>query len=156
MWSGPYCDGVGTLGRAARPSDINSWLELVIEVEGLFGPAPTFEDLLRRAIGRGTAIVVDDHGLVAGGALLSADGQPHRIHWLAVRQSRRGRGVGSALVSSALERWRAGDVDVVTFTSDVPAGAPARRLYERFGFVCRGRAGAAPDGAPRDLFVLTR
>ncbi len=147
---------MGTETRAAILSDVNSWLDLVTEVEGLFGPMPTFEDHLCRAIGRGTAIVVVDHDLVAGGALLSAEGRSHRIQWLAVRQSRRERGVGAALVASALRRWPDGDVDVVTFTADVAAGAAARRLYERFGFVCRGRAEPAPNGEPRDLFVLCR
>jgi len=142
--------------RAANFDDVSSWLELVSEVEGLFGPMPSFEAQLRRAIVRGTAIVVGVHDAVAGGALLSSDDRPHRILWLAVRQSQRRRGVGAALVTAALERWPVGDVAVVTFPAEVSAGEPARRLYERFGFVCFGMAEAAPNGEPRDLFVLTR
>ena len=122
--------------RTANLDDVRSWLELVSEVEELFGPMPSFETHLRRAIARGTAIVVPVHDAVAGGALLSSDDRTRRILWLAVRRSQRGRGVGAALVTAALERWPADEIEVVTFPAEVSAGAPARRLYERFGFVC--------------------
>jgi len=55
-----------------------------------------------------------------------------------------------------LDRWRAEDIKVVTFTADTVNGRPARSLYERFGFVCQGTAEPAPDGGARDLFVLSR
>lgn len=64
--------------------------------------------------------------------------------------------MGAALVAAILERWPAGDVEVVTFTADAPDGEAARKLYERFGFVCWGRTDLAPDGGSRDLFVLHR
>ena len=147
---------MGIATRAAGLGNVAAWLEIVAEVEALFGPMPTFEDSLRRAIDRRTATVAIDQGEVAGGVLLSAEGRPHRIQWLAVRQSRRGHGVGAALVASALERWPAGDVEVVTFPAEMAAGRAARKLYEKFGFVCCGRAQKAPNGDPRDLFVLSR
>jgi GNAT superfamily N-acetyltransferase len=101
--------------RTARSHDVSSWLELVSEVEELFGPMLAFEAHLRTAIARGTAIVVAAQHAVAGGALLSSDDRTHRILWLAVRRSQRGRGVGAALVTAALERWPVGDIEVVTF-----------------------------------------
>jgi GNAT superfamily N-acetyltransferase len=128
----------------------------VREVEVLFGPMPDFELHIRRGIERGTALVVTESDQVLGGVLVSRDGQPQRIQWLAVRPVRRRQGVGAALVGTVLDRWPAGDVEVVTFTVDTPEGGPARRLYERFGFECRGRTEAAPDGSARDLFVLSR
>lgn len=117
---------------------------------------PSFETHLRRAIDRGTALVSADRTGVAGGALLSRDGQPHQIHWLAVRQSQRRKGIGAVLVAAILGRWPTGDVEVVTFTAGTPGGEPQRRLYERFGFVCSGRTDPAPDSGDRDLYVLHR
>lgn len=59
-------------------------------------------------------------------------------------------------MTAILDRWATGDVDVVTFTTQTPDGAPARRLYERFGFIFAAPAEPAPDGGPRDLFLLQR
>ncbi len=141
--------------RLASSRDVPSWLELVAEVEGLFGPMPGFEDHIRRGLQRGTAlVVVDDGDRVLGAALVSADDRPHHIHWLAVRESVRREGVGATLVTAILERWPTGAVGVVTFSSEMAGGEAARGLYERFGFECQGRAELAPNGGRRDLFVL--
>lgn len=142
--------------RLASLDDVSPWLEFVPEAEPLFGPMPTLETHLRRGIARGTAIVVADQGEVMGGALLSRDGQPHQIHWLYVRESRRREGAGTALLEPILKRWPAGDVEVVTFTADTPGSQPARTLFERFGFVCCGMTAPAPDGGARDKFRLHR
>lgn len=144
------------LTRPAALEDLRSWLELAPEVESLFGPMPDLETHIRRGVARGTALVVSSADQVAGAALLSRVDGPHHIRWLAVRRSQRRQGVGAAIVSAILDRWPTGDVNVVTFTAQSPAGAPARRLYERFGFVCTGPSEPAPDGGPRDLFVLHR
>jgi hypothetical protein len=48
---------VNALGEGTR-DDVASWLEIVREVEPLFGPMPDFESTLRRNIGRGTALCV--------------------------------------------------------------------------------------------------
>jgi GNAT superfamily N-acetyltransferase len=86
--------------------------------------------------------------------LLSRDDEPHRIHWLAVAEVARGRGLGAALVRAAIERWPEGDIDVVTFTAATPGGKAARRLYERCGMEPAGPAEPAPDGALRDHYLL--
>ena len=142
--------------RLARSPDLSSWLELVFEVEDVFGPMPDFEVHARRGIHRGTAYVVADGEKVHGAALLSPDGHPQRIRWLAVRDSARGRGVGPALLAAILDRWSTDDVEVVTFTEGTTGGEAARRLYERFGFQCVGATDPAPDGGRRDLYCLRR
>ena len=142
--------------RDATTDDVASWIELIPEAERLFGPMPEFESHLLRGIDRGTALVVADPNEVIGGVLLSRDGAPHHIHWLYVRESRRREGAGAALLDAVLHRWPSGTVEVVTFTADLPGGRAARNLYEKFGFVCSGRIEPAPDGEPRDLFVLRR
>ena len=84
---------------------------------------PDIEQVIRRAIGRGTALVTGPEGAITGGMLLSRDDRRHRIHWLAVSAVARGQGLGGALVRSAMERWPSGDIEVVTFTADTPGGA---------------------------------
>jgi len=152
----PYRVVVISAPRVATNDDVPSWMELIPEAENLFGPMSSFETHLLTGIRRRTALVVVDPDAVIGGVLLSRDGQPHQIHWLYVRESRRREGAGTELLKTILARWPTGDVRVVTFTATTPGGQSARKLYERFGFECRGRAQPAPDGSPRDLFLLRR
>ncbi len=142
--------------RVASGADVASWLGLAAELEPLFGPMADIQRAVERGIDRRTALVTGAAGDITGGILLSRDDQPHRIHWLAVTASARGHGMGLALVRAALGRWPDGDIDVVTFTADTPHGEPARRLYERVGFVRLRAAADAPDGSPRDLYRLQR
>jgi ribosomal protein S18 acetylase RimI-like enzyme len=114
-----------------------------------------FDDHARRNIDRGTAIVAVATDMVLGAVLLSREDQPHCINWLAVRHDARRRGIGSQLLIAAMERWPTGDILVVTFGPDITDGLPARRLYERHGFIIRGTA-PGPDDRSRDLYVLER
>lgn len=152
----PWNSRVSFQSRQSDQRKVKSWLELVAEVEESFGPMPAFANHLQRGIERGTALVVGENDVVQGAALLSRVGRPQRTNWLAVRSACRRRGVGAALLRATLDRWPDGEVEVVTFTADTPAGRPARKLYERFGFACQGRTGDAPDGGPRDLYLLRR
>ena len=75
--------------------DVASWLEIVREVEPLFGPMPDFESTLCRNVSRGTALCVRAPSRqVLGGILLRAE--PHtQITWLAVRSSAGDKGSGA-------------------------------------------------------------
>lgn len=148
--------GIPFACRLAQVGDLGSWLELVREVEYLFGPMADFIRPATRGIERGTALVAVEGDVVIGAALLSRDDKPHHINWLAVRQSARRRGGGSLLMAAILQRWPTGDIEVVTFGTTVPAGEPARRYYERFGFQCHGPAEPSSDGESRDLLILPR
>lgn len=140
--------------RAAVEADLPSWLELVREVEPLFGPMPDFATHARRAIDRGTALVVAEHRHVLGAALLSRNDQPHHIHWLAVRAAARRRGIGTRLMATILSRWPRGDISVVTFGPDRVDGRPARHYYyTRYGFTNAGVTEPGPDGTSRDRYV---
>ena len=141
--------------REATREDVASWLEIVREVEPLFGPMPDFEAVLLRNIGRGTALCIRDaNGQVLGGVLRQAPPDA-RINWLAVRASARRRGVGRALVADVLGRCHPPcEVLVETFGADNAEGRPARALYESFGFVPAEHLPNGPEGGSRQRFRL--
>lgn len=68
-----------------------------------------------------------------------------------VRADRRGSGVGGRLLAALLDRAEAAGLPGVSLS--VEAGNPARRLYERTGFV---HAGVRPDGTIHDSGTLLR
>lgn len=93
----------------ATEADVPSWLEIVREVEPLFGPMPNFDVTLRRKIGEKAAFCVrtdsqGDGACVLGGILLGGTRTQAWIRWLAVRSSSRGTGVGQCLVKDAIGR----------------------------------------------------
>lgn len=141
--------------RLATSDDMLAWLALTEEVEPLFGPMPDIEQHIRRGIDRGTALVVtNQHGTLLGAALLSRDGQPHAIHWLAVSSTMRRQGAGRALLQAILDRWGDGlPVDVVTFGANVPGSEPARALYAACGFTFTEHTDPGPEGGARERWT---
>lgn len=138
----------------ATTADIPSWLEVVREVEPLFGPMPTFDETLERAIARSGAWCIRIEGAVAAGMILGAP-ESAKINWLAVRQSMRGQGFGSDLVVHALRVFEdAPDVTVDTFGEDNVEGGPARHLYESFGFIASEWLEHGPEGGTRQRYRL--
>lgn len=139
-------------------ADIPSWLEIVREVEPLFGPMPLFDSTLRSKILDGEALCVRaTSGGVSGGLLLGGEPTAIWIRWLAVRRSARGQGVGAALVASAIARCpMSSTVSLATFGDDVAEGGAARRLYERMGFVAGEMLPHGPEGGSRQLFSWVR
>jgi GNAT superfamily N-acetyltransferase len=140
----------------ATAADIPSWLELVREVEPLFGPMPMFDVTLKAKIAEGAALCVREGGAVRGGVLLGGQAPDNWIRWLAVRRDARRHGVGAALLTAVLKRWPGGTISLVTFGADSVDGRPARRLYERFGFEPRDMLPRGPEGGTRQLYVLVR
>jgi len=138
----------------ATEADIPSWLEIVREVEPLFGPMPAFDGTLQRCIARSDAWCIHDtEGMVLAGMLLSPL-ERSTINWLAVRRSARGQGHGRELVALALRELGTSEVVVDTFGEDNAEGRPARRLYESFGFVAVEELERGPEGGTRQRFRL--
>jgi len=132
----------------ACPKDAPAWLDLAREVESLFGPMvddPGFQAALNGAISGGTALSARLGDETIGGVVV--DPENGWVAWLVVAERARGRGAGAALVAAALTfLGEDRDVRVQTFAPDVAAGAPARALYERFGFVDEATADPTPAG----------
>jgi ribosomal protein S18 acetylase RimI-like enzyme len=141
----------------ATRGDIASWLEIVREVEPLFGPMPAFDGTLERAIARSRAWCVrDDNGSVVAGMILSPL-ERSTIDWLATRASARGQGHGRELVAHSLRQFAgAREVLVDTFGEDNVEGRPGRQLYESFGFVAAEELERGPEGGSRQRFRLVR
>lgn len=142
----------------ATLSDIPSWLILVREVEPLFGPMPMFDVTLKTKIAEGAALCVrDSRGAMSGGLLLGGEPPDHWIRWLAVLSSARRQGIGAALLTEVLNRLSAPcTISLATFGEDNPAGRPARRCYEHFGFEEKDMLPRGPEGGTRQRYVLVR
>jgi GNAT superfamily N-acetyltransferase len=145
----------------ATAADIPSWLALASEVEPLFGSMPAFDVTLKGKIAEGAAFCVRDGAVpndaVLGGVLVGGAAPDHWIRWLAVRASARRQGVGAALIEAVLAHYPPPcTISLATFGEDNPAGRPARRLYERFGFAACEMLPRGPEGGTRQKYVLTR
>lgn len=150
--------------HTAEPLDTAVWLALAEEVEPLFGPMvddPNFHQVLHKNIARGSAFCIrvmdgPPGTPLVGGLLFSASRAPlYTIGWLAVSGQWRGQGAASALVSHVLKDLTPpSEVKVTTFGQEIAAGRPARRLYERFGFVPAESAARGPEGGSRQVFRL--
>jgi GNAT superfamily N-acetyltransferase len=142
----------------AIAADIASWLEIVRQVEPLFGDMPMFDVTLKTNIARRSAFCVrGPGGQVLGGVLLGGQAPDNWIRWLAVRASARNQGVGAALLTDVLRRWLGPcTISLATFGEDSVGGRPARWLYERFGFVAGTMLPPGPEGGTRQRYTLVR
>lgn len=139
------------------PGDIASWIRLVRRVRDNFPGLETEESMkeheqtVLRFIGKRQALCVKDGGEVAG-VLLFSRGH-NMICCMAVDPAHRRRGIGSALLGTALrELDRSREITVSTFREgDDKAPAP-RALYSGFGFVPRELT--TEFGYPNQVFVL--
>jgi GNAT superfamily N-acetyltransferase len=150
----------------AMHEDIEQWLQLAAEVEYLFGPMvddPCFVEAVEKSIeiGRAFCIRENDGGPGApllGGVLFSSSNAPiYKIHWLSVSSHARQQGVGSAILRHILSLVKPpAEVVVTTFGEDIPDGQPARRLYQKFGFVPQDEmVPNGPEGGSRQKFKLS-
>jgi len=144
------------LVQPALEADVPSWLEIVREVEPLFGPMPDFETTLLTKIGEQAALCVrSGDAAVLGGILIGGTKEHGWIRWLAVRTKARAGGVGGSLVEAAVKRMKtAKTISLDTFREEATGGWPARRLYSRLGFVAGPLVQA--EGQPRQRFTYAR
>ncbi|WP_339320023.1 GNAT family N-acetyltransferase [Paenibacillus sp. FSL R10-2734] len=139
----------------ATMEDIRGWLELAAEVESLFGPMvddPNFTLALEKNIIRQSAFCIRENNGSAGsrllgGVLFSSSNAPnYKIGWLSVSKQERNKGVATALLNHIIQSIETpSEILVTTFGEDHPEGQPARRFYQKFGFV------PMQDGVPNGL-----
>ncbi|MBU7315103.1 GNAT family N-acetyltransferase [Paenibacillus oleatilyticus] len=150
---------------SATMDDLKGWLELASEVEYLFGPMvndPKFIQALEKNINQDSAYCVrENDGLpgskLLGGILFSASNAPkYKIGWLSVSSKARNKGIATALVGHVLRLITVpSEVVVITFGDDIPDGQPARKLYQKFGFIPLDELiPNGPEGGSRQKFKL--
>jgi len=139
--------------ETCQPDDWATWQTLTREVEPLFGPMadqPEFAAAWQAAVAAQQVLCAHEAPSTSvspllGGIIFSP--KENEIAWLAVSARSRGKGLGANLLAQALQCLDpARKVRVQTFTDSVPAGQPARRLYQRFGFNDEKPAGNNPAG----------
>lgn len=134
-----------------KKTDIANWLELVREVEPLFGPMigeAGFQEGLAEAIAEERAFGVrNDCDKLCGVVVVSYE--RNEIEWLAVACNERKNGYGGKLLKHAITKLNSTKpVTVQTFDKSVPAGLAARNLYLQCGFQEIGQAELNPAGLP--------
>lgn len=111
----------------------------------LFGPMvadPKFFQAIEKNIKQQSAFCVQEKDGIPGfhllgGVLFSSSKSPiYKIGWLAVSFNARNKGIATELLRHVLNLVDVpAEVSVITFGEDIPDGQPARKLYQRFGFV---------------------
>jgi ribosomal protein S18 acetylase RimI-like enzyme len=150
----------------ATMEDISGWLVLAAEVESLFGPMvddPNFILALEKNINRKSALCVRENNGSAGSRLLggmlfsSAHAPNYKLGWLAVSMNARNKGIATALFNHVIGSVEIpSEIIVTTFGEDSLEGQPARRFYQKLGFVAmQDEVPNGPEGGSRQNFKLT-
>ncbi|MCR8645544.1 GNAT family N-acetyltransferase [Paenibacillus sp. N1-5-1-14] len=150
----------------ATLDDLKAWLELAAEVEYLFGPMvddPKFIQVLEKNISLNRAYCIREKDGLPGSPLLgamlfnTAHAPTFKIGWLAVSSQAKKTGVATALMDHVMQLISPpAEVTVITFGEDIPDGQPARRLYQKFGFLPIDEPiPNGPEGGSRQKFQLT-
>ncbi len=125
--------------RRIRPEDVRALAKLNSEIFGDTTPAmaaSVFRDSLSRAIAGGCLVAVEDGG-IAGAVITSREitfqGPGAHIRSLFVAGSRRGEGIGKALLFRAVSAARKAGCRSLSLTVE-PGNRGAISLYEKAGF----------------------
>jgi ribosomal protein S18 acetylase RimI-like enzyme len=144
--------------RLATTNDIPGWKEIIKEVEPLFGNMlddPGFIPAILAAIEANIVFCFEDEITNQLYGVIVINHDDNSIEWLAVSSNAKRTGVGRKLVEKALNELNIRrDICVQTFSSNIPEGIAARKLYEKFGFVDYKRAGKNPAGI--DTVIMIR
>lgn len=137
--------------ETVKPTDIDSWLELVKEVEPLFGPmigTPGFCEALTEVIQEQRAYCIKANDGILYGAIV-INHKNNEIEWFAVSKKKRRMGYGTALLRFAINKLdNKRPITVQTFDNTVIEGSSARKLYVAMGFQELEEAGFNPAGLP--------
>ena len=140
-----------------RIEDIGPWMVLVESVSPAFPGLETEQERLEhrktvlKFMEQHRALCVKDGNTVVGVLLFST--RHNMICCLAVSGACRNRGIGSKLLSCALEKLdRTRPITVSTFREEDEKGKAPRALYQKFGFV--PAALTEEFGYPNQEFIL--
>ena len=156
--------------RAYRPEDASAVAQWITSEEeflwwsaGKLGEFPLDPEKLNAfyaqgiASGEGFPRTMEEDGRVCGQMLMKkTDEETVHFGFIVVDGSQRGKGLGFAMLSMALEYAfhlrRAKRVTLNVFADN----APARRCYERLGFACAGETELEVNGEKRRAFLYEK
>jgi len=140
-----------------KDDDINSWLELIREVEPLFGPMASdahFLQAIKDVIIQQEAFCIRETANVLCGVIVISKAK-NEIEWFAVAKEERKKGYGSILLKHAIAQLDPNrPITVQTFAEDTPEGLGARKLYLKAGFTEIQKAGPNPAGISTVIMKL--
>jgi ribosomal protein S18 acetylase RimI-like enzyme len=146
----------------AENPDFEPWLVLAQEAEPLFGPLvqnDQFRMALQKNIFRKSAFCVRaENGPagapILGGLLWSAHPPKFEIGWLAVSNSCRRTGVGTALINHVIRKTTGpASIFVTTFIAGDPGSEAACKIYESLGFFSTGTLQGNPHRQRYELKI---
>jgi ribosomal protein S18 acetylase RimI-like enzyme len=145
--------------RYATITDIPDWIEIIKEVEHLFGKMvgeDGFEEAIGAAIQEDQVICWEDSETKKINGVIAISDKERSIEWLAVSTKAKCNGIGKQLLEKALNVLQKdkNDIYVQTFAANIQEGIPARKMYEKFNFVDYKEAGKNPAGI--DTVIMKR
>lgn len=124
----------------ANRGDLAPWIELVSALRWNFpgletaAQLDTYQETVRKNIGRKSALCAKEDGRVIGVLLFSP--KRNQLSCMAVRPEYRRQGVATRLVERMLDCLdSARDVTVTTFREGDERGRAPRALYQKLGFI---------------------
>ena len=127
--------------RQAEERDIEKWQQLANEVADLFnspdmGNDPGFIKYMESKIYKNEALAAIDRFSDDLIGIIGFSRKYNRISWVAVKKEHRGNGIGTELLSRALDQLDKGnDISVITFSKECKEGTAARKTYKKLGFI---------------------
>ena len=125
----------------AKLDDLSKWLEVANDVGEIMripnmGSDKSFIEYAKRKLEQDNAIMAYDQNNDKIAGFVGFSRTNNSITWLGVKIKYQNQGIGSILLSSALNRLDKSErITVNTYPEDYLPGQPARRLYFRHGFV---------------------
>ena len=131
--------------------DYDQWIELVKEVESLFGEmssSQAFQEALKQSIKEKRAICAkSSENELQGGIIICK--MNNEILWFAVSENNKGKGIGGELLCKAIQELdESKPIFVQTFSKECTLGLPARKLYIKNRFIDYKKAEINPAGFP--------
>jgi len=125
----------------AKPDDLLKWLDVADDV-GEIMRVPNmrnnsiFLEYAKRKLEQNNAIMAYDENKKTCAGFIGFSRHNNSITWLGVKEKHRNQGIGSGLLSSALNELDASKhITVNTYPKSYLPGRPARKLYFRHGFI---------------------
>lgn len=125
----------------AKPDDLPKWLEVADDVGGIMRIPDmrndkTFLEYAKRKLENNNAIMAFDKVNNKCTGFIGFSHTNNSITWLGVKSDYRNQGIGSKLLSLALNQLDNNKpIKVNTYPASYLPGKPARNLYFKYGFI---------------------